>query len=278
MSKKNKEKDDYFQEEKSSILRSIGGLVTFSTILPLNIHTSIEEMAKVTWFWPVISAFVGLIALIIVYLLNILNFPYFVTATIIYSFFIAFNGFHHIDGLMDIGDALMVHGPPEKKIAIMRDSKIGTGAIALFFIVAILTIVLLYSILEIGPIISLNSIIAIGPIAGVLICEMSGKLGLLSCCLSSKPGPDGTGKYFIYSMNHLNFIIILIICLVIGYLLANILGIFGVLGGIFGGGLISLIGKRNFVIATGDVLGASNEVGRLFSLLFMLIMLTIFYI
>ncbi|WP_394325417.1 adenosylcobinamide-GDP ribazoletransferase [Methanobrevibacter arboriphilus] len=51
-----------------------------------------------------------------------------------------FNGFHHLDGLIDIGDALMVHGTPEKKISVMRDSMIGTGGIALFFIVGILTI------------------------------------------------------------------------------------------------------------------------------------------
>jgi len=263
MAKKNKQKDDYFQEEKSSILRSIGGLLSFSTILPLNIHTRIEVMAKLTWFWPMISAFVGLIGLGIAYLLNTLNFPYFLTATIIYSFFIWFNGFHHLDGLIDLGDALMAHGSPEKKIAIMRDSIIGTGGIGLFFIVAIITIA------------SLNSILIMGPITVLLICEMSGKLGLVSCCLSSQAGPDGTGRYFISSINPLNFIIILSISLVIGYLLANIVGIFGVIGGVFGGGLISLIGKRNFIIATGDVLGASNEIGRLFSLLFMLIMLII---
>nr|WP_263641036.1 adenosylcobinamide-GDP ribazoletransferase [Methanobrevibacter arboriphilus] len=34
----------------------------------------------------------------------------------------------------------MVHGTPEKKISVMRDSMIGTGGIALFFIVGILTI------------------------------------------------------------------------------------------------------------------------------------------
>ena len=33
--------------------------------------------------------------------------------------------------------------------------------------------------------------------------------------------------------------------------------------------IIALIAKRNFVLANGDVLGMSNEVGRLFSLLFM---------
>lgn len=48
MTEKDKQKDDYFISEKSSKIRSIAGLLTFSTILPINIYTSIEEMAKMT--------------------------------------------------------------------------------------------------------------------------------------------------------------------------------------------------------------------------------------
>ncbi|MBZ9571057.1 adenosylcobinamide-GDP ribazoletransferase [Methanobrevibacter sp. TMH8] len=264
MTDKNKEKDDYFNNEKSSPLRSIGGLITFSTILPLNIYTNIEEMAKMTWFWPVVSAFVGLIALFIGFILNILNFPFFVTSAIIYSFFIWFNGFHHLDGLMDVGDALMVHGSPEKKIKVMRDSMIGTGGIALFFIVAIISVALL------------DSLILAGSLAAILICEMSAKVGLVSCCITSKSGPNGTGKYFIESMTITKFVVALIIAIIIAYFFASFIGIFGVLGGVFGGSLMALIGKNNFEIATGDVLGASNEIGRLFSLLFMLIAFIMF--
>ena len=263
MIEKDKEKDDYFASEKSSPLRSIGGLITFSTILPLNIYTNIEEMAKMTWFWPVVGALVGLIGLLIGYFLNILHFPSFVISAIIYSFFIWFNGFHHLDGLIDTGDALMVHGSPEKKIGVMRDSMIGTGGIGLFFIVAIISIALL------------NSLIFVGAVATILVCEMSAKVGLVSCCVTSKPGIDGTGKHFIKSMTIPKFIATLIITGAIAYFFASFVGILGVLGGVFGGALIALIGKNNFKIATGDVLGASNEIGRLFSLLFMLIALII---
>jgi len=261
MTEKDKQKDDYFNEEKSSQIRSIGGLLTFSTVLPINIYTSIEEMAKMTWFWPILSALVGFLALIIGLFLNILNFPTFVISAIVYSFLIWFNGFHHLDGLIDIGDALMVHGTPEKKIAVMRDSMIGTGGIGLFFIVGILTISFL------------NSLILIGFISSILICEMSAKVGLISCAISSKSGNDGTGRYFIKSMTIPKFIATLIITLTIGYLFGGIIGVSGVVGGAFGGAIVSMIGKKNFEIATGDVLGASNEVGRMCSLLFMLIII-----
>jgi adenosylcobinamide-GDP ribazoletransferase len=215
-----------------------------------------------TWFWPLIGAFVGAIGLIISYfLLEILFIPSLVVAAIVYSFFLIFNGFHHLDGLIDVGDAIMVHGSSEKKIAVMRDSIIGTGGLATFFIVAIITVT------------TLNSILAIGIISSILICEMSAKIGLVSCCISSKSGPDGTGKYFIESMTIPKFTIALILVIAISYILANFIGVFGVLGGLFGGSLMAYIGKKNFKIATGDVLGASNEVGRMFSLLAMLIAL-----
>lgn len=264
MTEKDKQKDDYFNSKKSSILRSIKGLLTFSTILPLNTYTTIEKMAKLTWFWPVLSAFVGFLGLLIALFLNILNFPFFVISTIVYSFFILFNGFHHLDGLIDIGDALMVHGSPEKKISVMRDSMIGTGGIALFFIAAVITISLL------------DSLLLTGFIGAVLICEMSAKVGLVSCTISSKPGSNGTGKFFIESSTIPKFIATLIITSIIGYFFGGVIGIFGVIGGLFGGILVSFIGKRNFKIATGDVLGASNEIARLFSLLFMLLMISLF--
>lgn len=264
MTEKNK-KDDYFEKQNPSILKSLGGLITFSTIIPLNVHTSIEEMAKLTWFWPIIGTFVGFIGLLIGYLfLNVLMLPSLIVATIVYSFFLIFNGFHHLDGLIDIGDALMVHGSPEKKIAIMRDFTIGTGGIALFFITGILTTSIL------------SSILAINLITAILICEMSAKLGLITCCVTSISGEDGTGKYFIESMNIPKFISSIILTGSIAYLFAGFIGVFGILGGILGGALISYIGAKNFKIATGDVLGASNEIGRVFSLLAIIISFKLF--
>jgi adenosylcobinamide-GDP ribazoletransferase len=56
-------------------------------------------------------------------------------------------------------------------------------------------------------------------------------------------------------------------------LLGGLVGIFGALGAIISGTIIAVIAKRNFVLANGDVLGMSNEVGRLFSLLFMAVAL-----
>ena len=52
-----------------------------------------------------------------------------------------------------------------------------------------------------------------------------------------------------------------------------VVGVVGVVGAIVSGFIIALMARRNFVLANGDVLGMSNEVGRLFVLLFMSIAL-----
>ena len=50
----------------------------------------------------------------------------------------------------------------------------------------------------------------------------------------------------------------------------------GVVGAMVSGIVIAIVARRNFVLANGDVLGMSNEVGRLFSLLFMAV--SLFYL
>ena len=52
-------------------------------------------------------------------------------------------------------------------------------------------------------------------------------------------------------------------------MVGDIIGIIGLVGAVVAGALIAFIAKRNFIIAHGDVLGMSNEVGRLMALLFM---------
>ena len=52
-------------------------------------------------------------------------------------------------------------------------------------------------------------------------------------------------------------------------MVGDFIGIIGLVGAVVAGALIAFIAKRNFIIANGDVLGMSNEVGRLMALLFM---------
>lgn len=248
---KEENNDDYFEKQKPSTLRSIGGLLTFSTILPLNIYTTIDEMAKLTWFWPVINGFIGLMVAIIAYILaRFIHFDALLIATMVYGILLLINGFNHFDGLMDFGDGVMVHGSPQKKLSIMKDPMTGVGGISTGFIVGTITIAAYCSLMNHAYAINLNFILLI------IVAEISAKIGLTTCCICSKASDEGIGKYFIEYMNLRNYVIGLIICFIISAAISIKIGfhigILGIIGGAFGGALTALIAKRHLEIANGE--------------------------
>ena len=256
------EDDSYFEDEEFSPIKSILGLLTFSTILPINVFTSIEYMTKLTWFWPFLHLFVGLLAAACGYIsMELLHLNSFFTAAIVYAFLMIITGYNHLDGVMDMADGVMVHGDADKKIKVMKDSSVGAGGMATLFIVAILTVAGLYNILDYHFIL------------GIIICEMSAKTSLLTTALLSRPLIPGIGSYFIKETNPANYFASTFIVAVIAYVMAGFVGLAGVIGAMVSGVIIATIAKRNFDLANGDVLGMSNEVGRLFSLLFMAVAL-----
>ena len=256
------ENDDYFEDEEFSPVRSLLGLLTFSTVLPIRVYTSIEYMTKLTWCWPFLHLFIGILAALCGYVsLEILHLNSFFTAAVVYAFLMLITGYNHLDGVMDMADGVMVHGEPEKKIRIMKDPSVGAGGVATLFLVAILTVAGLYNILDYNF------------LYGIIICEMAAKTSLLTTALLSKPLTPGIGSYFINETNIANYCMSTIIVGIIAGLLAGTVGMLGVVGAVVAGIIIALIARRNFVLANGDVLGMSNEVGRLFSLLFMTVAL-----
>ena len=256
------EDDSYFEDEEFSIMRSLLGLLTFSTILPINVYTSIEYMTKLTWCWPFLHIFVGILAAICGYVsLEFLHLNVFFTAVIVYAFLMLITGYNHLDGVMDMSDGVMVHGDAERKISVMKDSSVGAGGVASLFLVASLTIA------------GLNNLLDYNLILGIVVCEMAAKTSLITTALLSKPLTPGIGSYFIKETNTTKYLISTVLVGVIAFLLCGFVGIIGVLGAIVGGSIIAKIAKRNFVLANGDVLGMSNEVGRLFVLLFMAVAL-----
>ena len=252
------EDDSYFEDEEFSPVRSILGLLTFSTILPLKVYTSIEYMTKLTWCWPFLHLFIGILAAICGYVcIEFLHLNSFFTAAIVYAFLMIITGYNHLDGVMDMADGVMVHGDPERKISIMKDPSVGAGGVATLFLVASLTIAGIYNILDYNF------------LFGIIICEMAAKTSLITTALLSMPLTPGIGSYFIRETNMANFFASTIIVACIAGLLGGVVGIVGVSGAVVSGIIIAIIARRNFVFANGDVLGMSNEVGRLFTLLFM---------
>jgi adenosylcobinamide-GDP ribazoletransferase len=238
------------------------GLVSFSTILPINIHTSIQEMAKFTWLWPLIGGFIGIIVGGFAWLLvDLFHLPSLFSAALIYSLAISFTGFHHLDGLVDFGDGIMAHGNSERKIEIMRDKRIGTGGLGALLTVSLITFA------------AIASIPGLYIFAAILLSEVAAKLGLVTCATFSEPLDDGTGRFFIEHMNWKFLLASLVFSLILGFLTLKLTGIIGVIAALAAGSSMTLISRRNFRWATGDVLGASNEISRMTSLIVLVMLI-----
>ena len=252
------EDDNYFEDEEFSPIKSILGLLTFSTILPIRVYTSIEYMTKLTWCWPFLHLFIGVLAAICGYVsLNFIHLNSFFTAAIVYAFLMIITGYNHLDGVMDMADGVMVHGDSERKIRIMKDPSVGAGGVATLFLVASLTVAGIYNVLDYNFLL------------GIVICEMAAKTSLLTTALLSRPLIPGIGSYFIFETTPSKYFLSTLIVCAVAFLLAGVVGVCGVLGAMVSGIIIALVARRNFGLANGDVLGMSNEVGRLMALLFM---------
>ena len=92
----------------------------------------LEDLARSAIYFPVVGALVGLgggIALLTSYAV-----PSFVAVLICMLVTLCITGGLHEDGLADCADGLVGGKDPERRLEIMKDSRIGTyGAVALWF-------------------------------------------------------------------------------------------------------------------------------------------------
>lgn len=245
-------------------INGILGIISFSTRIPVNRYVTIEEMAGSVVIWPYVGLFIGALAAIIAYITAfILNFAPLLTAGLIYSFLIWFMGFNHLDGVMDMGDGLMVHGDSEKRLSVMRDSMVGTGGIGTFFIVAILTLSALASI----PIHLI--------IPSILIMEMASKFSMISSMVIGENDSKGIGRLIKSGIDKKVLLVCTIINSAVGYIIMGVPGIFAIVTAVLTGLYMAYKANKTFGCVTGDIMGASNEIGRLTSLIMIIIITNI---
>jgi adenosylcobinamide-GDP ribazoletransferase len=174
-------------------------------------------------------------------------------------------GLHHTDGLLDFGDGVMAHGSPERKIEIMHDQLTGAGGLSL----GIMTfLVAAFAIAELNQTIMLQ---------GLVVVEVSAKLSMVVGAWAGKSVHQGMSSSFLEAMHGAKGNARLIAALVISFGIALPLlwltGVVTVLAAILASLVMVGIAHRHFKGVTGDVLGATNELARVASLITLLAMI-----
>jgi adenosylcobinamide-GDP ribazoletransferase len=244
------------------MLKEIKNLLSFLTILPLSMDKDcLTDAAKSMFLFPLIGAFIGLLAGAFAWVTSQFL-PSLVVGALALGFLLLITGLHHTDGLLDFGDGIMAQGSAERKIEIMHDQLTGAGGLTLGIMTFLITGL---SIAELNVSTIIQSLI---------IVEVSAKLSMVIGTWAGKAVHKGMSSPFMEVMHGKNGNARLIAALVISFGIAVPLlwlaGAITMLIAIIASLVMVGISHRHFKGVTGDVLGATNELTRMVSLIVLL--------
>ncbi|OWP56621.1 MAG: adenosylcobinamide-GDP ribazoletransferase [Thermoplasmatales archaeon B_DKE] len=236
--------------EKARLSEDLKSVIGFFTLVPVKTHR--YPTARGLYFLSTLGLFLGLLAGLIFFAMS--SYVGTVSAVIVYVVFItAISGFHHLDSVLDVGDALMARGDTDRMLRIMKDPATGAGGIGFFIAV--------YGILAAFAL----SIGAVQALSVLALAEATSKLSFLFSAYGRKPLGSSMGAHFIDSISGAgipllvaNFAVPAIISLFLGidYLITLVLAI------LIPAAITSYLEKRLSGI-NGDVIGFSGEISRM---------------
>jgi adenosylcobinamide-GDP ribazoletransferase len=213
----------------------------------------IEALMRHVYVFPVIGLVLGAIIAALAFLSSQALAPNLVAMIVIITIY-WLCGINHIDGLADFGDGVIAHGTMEKKIQAMKDVSLGTGG-GLFIAVLILATFAIVS--DIGK--------GLLPLA-LIASEVSAKESMIAFAAFSKSLQKGFGQIMIEKTGKKDFLIGLAISAIACAAVLGPLGLAMLTISLAAAFYMVLVTKRNFGGATGDGIGATNEVCRLMAL------------
>jgi adenosylcobinamide-GDP ribazoletransferase len=242
-------------------VKELKNLLSFLTIFPVTMDNDmLTDCAKSMWAFPLIGAFIGLVAGVFGWVVY-----HFVTGVVVGGLVLAvlllITGLHHTDGLLDFGDGVMAHGTPEHKIEVMHDQLTGAGGLSMGIMTMLITA------LAIGEITGNGALKIPLIIGGIVAVEASAKLSMVVMAWAGKSVHQGMNSPFLEAMSGSKGSLRLIAALVVSFAVALPLlgwaGAFVVLAGIVTSLVMVAVAHRHFGGVTGDVFGATNELTRM---------------
>lgn len=230
----------------------------FLTRLPIRpaAHGGMPALARASRCFPVVGAGIGLLGGVFYALATALDLPPLLAAIVAVAAMVVATGALHEDGLADTADGFGGSKDRDRKLQIMRDSRIGTyGVIALLLALGA-RIVALASFEDGGDAIA-AMILCQAASRGLVVAVMRGVPPARSDGLAASAGrPSQTTMLWAAALG-----------LLIALLLAGVDGLVAALVGTVVAWAMALLARRQIGGVTGDVLGAVQQVGEIGMLL-----------
>lgn len=174
------------------------------------------------------------------------------------------NRFLHFDGLIDLGDGLIATGTHEKKLAAMKDTRVGAGGVGFGIMFTLLTVAALAFVRETD----LPAMVFFLPLA----MEVLAKNALVTVAALGEPR-EGLGSPFVRNTpkRHAFFSAVLsfaLLALILPFVYPTVFPYtllfiaLMVLASSAVGGAVAAQGKRSFGCVNGDIMGATNELAK----------------
>ena len=236
------------------MFKQIGSVFSFLTILPTS-NSTLDDIAKYMYLFPIVGIIIGILVGSFGFGLSFLLDPIIVSFLVVVSIAIL-TGIHHADGLADFADGLMVKGNKQKKLNAMKD--LSTGSAGVVAIVLYL----------IGLVIAISLTTGFDLFKAILISEILAKFSMVLMASLGNSASLGSNSPFMKIMKDKKKLMVAFLIMIIPVaILGETTGLV-MLGVTFIVTLIILvISNRSFGGITGDVLGSTNELTRLASLM-----------
>lgn len=244
------------------IIKGFKALLGFLTIIPVGME-SIEVVSEYFFLCPLVGWIIGSVVGTTGWVLNIFL-PQIIAGFLVLTITELLTGFHHFDGLLDLSDAVMVRGEPGKRLEVMHDKYTGAAAVAAGFVVLAIT----------G--LSFSYFTGMEVLKMAMVAEITAKESMvLTAYFGKTPSYEGMGKHIVESMKnrHLKSLFSLALSATIVFLLIGIFFTYIFVAMAVIVAILSFYVNKAFGCVTGDILGATNEVNRMISLLFLIMIL-----
>ncbi|MGG7177033.1 adenosylcobinamide-GDP ribazoletransferase [Clostridium paraputrificum] len=125
--------------------------ISMFTVIPLPKYIWEERSAKhIMKIYPLIGLVIGGLWYGAYYLLKLIGCQAILSSAILLAVPYLLTGFLHLDGFMDVSDALLSRRPKEEKIRILKDSTVGAFAVISLALVLIIEFAAIYTVLVNG--------------------------------------------------------------------------------------------------------------------------------
>lgn len=245
---------------------AIRGSIGFLSRIPVgSTHASWEAFEKTPVAFPIAGYVIGSVIGFVVALTVARGFPDGTIAIVGLGTVYVVTGINHLDGLLDLGDAAIVHGNSDDRLEVLKDTTVGVGGVAAAGI-SLTGLALGFLVLARTDIWTVFGV--------VLAAEVGAKLTMAGIACVGSARHEGMGATFIAGNNPKALLAPILVSapvLGLGYIfpvnsgqlivVGSIAGAF--FGSIIGGSLLAYWANGLLDGINGDVFGAANELARL---------------